>query len=422
MAASSRLMHPAVLFALGLAVLVAGLGMIPSEPSTTATATAAGASTATAPFRVCVMSDDMPLSHDGPDEASGRKGLYLDLAEAMAASMNESMTAHFAVTAFYKRPVREGLLAKKCDAFFGLPRTEGPWFIRGKVALTEPITSIGYALVTKKGEAVTSLSDFKGRTVGVQGGSPGALAVALSDGVETYTVRYPEPALDALHRGEIDAALIWGPRAGYLNKHVYDGAFDVHPTSLEWPVAIGVRSEDQARVETFNRLIEEFAPRTEELRAEYGLPADSFVEVYLPGLNDDDDESVGDAGAAEPVTGIGKSLGGIDQDVLQHETVEVRLLSEVDYARDPDEEAGRRMFNAIYGCAHCHGTDAKGADSKVDLRLLRERYGDEAEKVFMETVKKGRDNTAMPPWDSVISDEKIEDIKAFVFSVQKPVE
>lgn len=380
-------------------------------------------------LRVCVLSDDMPLSSERPDAASGRSGLYLDLATSMAKAQNATMTTHFAVTAFYKRPVREGLLAGKCDAYFGLPRTEGPWFIRNRVALSKPFTSIGYAIVTKAGERVTTLDGLRGRTVAVQGGSPAALAVALVDGIDTYTVRYPDEAMQALQDGLADAAFVWGPRAGYLSRFVYPDTYDVQPTTLRWPVAIGVRAADRDRLATFDALIDRLAKQTYVLRATYGLPDGEPVVVSIPGVDADDDDgprdgpATGDVHRSSPrdvVHGVGKSgAWPFVEPVLRHRVPYATPTARRD-TMTGDPEAGQRMFNAIYGCAHCHGTNAEGATAPTDLRKLVARYGgeQEARRAFNETVREGRPETAMPPWKGILSDEKIADIEAFIFSIQ----
>ena len=366
-------------------------------------------------FRACALSHDMPLSNARPDSHSGRSGLYLDLAQAMAERQNASLQSHLAVTAFYKRPVREGLLADKCDAYFGLPRSEGDWFIRGKVALTKPFMSIGYALAFPNGTDVSSLNDLKGKTVAVQGGSPGAIAVSYVDGIETRTYRFATPALEALEAGTVDAALVWGPKAGYYNTHVSPDAFTVRPTSLQWPVAIGVRAADrESMVPMLESLIDDTEGTVEELRAVYGLPSGDPVPVKLRGVADDTNDGDG----SSSVDGVGKSAA----DPL----VERTLLTHLDYplSADGDPEKGQKYFNSTYGCAHCHGTDAKGATMGTNLRTLSQRYGgeEEARKVFNETVLNGRDGTAMPPWEGVISEEKIEDIEAFIFSIQETEE
>lgn len=388
-------------------------------------------------MRACVLADDMPLSHEGPDAYSSRSGLYIELAEAMAKAKEQRMDAYYTVVAFYKRPVQESLLEDRCDAYFGLPRTEGDWFIPNKVAMSKSFMSIGYALVVPKGTSVASFADMEGKTVAVIGGSPGALAVALTEGVNPRTFRESEPALAALNEGAVDAALIWGPQAGYYNKHQYDNAFAVLPTTIEWPVAIGVRAEDQDKLPEFNALIDQFAQKTAELRSEYGFPSGEPVVISMPGYVGADDgapddeadepEEVEDAEGGgmtgenrmmdahrtrQHVAGIGRSATTL---VPSHAAWRGAL-------EDGDPEAGKRYFNAVYGCAHCHGTDAIGAEEKINLRLLSKRYGEEAEDMFYKTVREGREGTAMPPWEGVISEERMEDIKAFIFSVQEEVE
>ena len=392
-------------------------------------------------LRACVLSHDMPLSTERPDKYSGKTGLYLDLANAMAQRQNANLQSHFAVTAFYKRPVREGLLANKCDAYFGLPRTNGPWFIPNKVALTKSFTSIGYALALPTGETVSGLADLKGKTVAVQGGSPGAIAVSYVDGINTMTYRYATPALEALEAGEVDAALVWGPKAGYYVKHISPGAFDVHATTLEWPVAIGVRAEDRgAMIPVLESLIDQTEATVAELRAEYGIPNGEPILIELRGPTTKGD-NYGDASLDAPQdvpqnAAQDEAHGATPEDVGSHGSVSTTgigqssaplvqstLLDYVPYAptdtTSADLERGARLFNSTYGCAHCHGTNAMGATMGTNLRTMEQRYGDEAEAIFLKTVREGRDGTAMPPWQGVISEEKIEDIRAFIFSLQE---
>lgn len=367
-------------------------------------------------FRACALSQDMPLSNERPDEYSGRSGLYLDLAEAMAERQNADFQSHLAVTAFYKRPVREGLLAGKCDAYFGLPRGEGDWFVRDKVALTKSFMSIGYALAVPNGVSVDRLEDLKGKTVAVQGGSPGAIAVSYIDGIETRTYRFATPALEDLEEGTVDAALVWGPKAGYYTKHVSPGAFTVRATSLQWPVAIGVRAADrESMVPMLESLIDDTQSMVAELRDTYGLPSGDAIPVELRSTASSDANDGSEATSS--VEGIGRAAG--------QAMVEQTLVSHLDGYNIDDEEGdpekGKKYFNSIYGCAHCHGPDGMGAAPGTNLQTIVERYGgeEEAREVFNATVREGRDGTAMPPWEGVISDEKIKDLEAFIFSVQK---
>lgn len=380
-------------------------------------------------LRICVMSDDMPLSQQGPDALTGRSGMYLDLAAAMAEARALRMSSYFTVVAFYKRPVREGLLAGRCDAYFGLPRENSDWFIPNQVALSEPFTHVGYSVVLPKGETISRLEDLSGKTVAVQGGSPAAVAISLIEGATMRTFRDPEPSFDALLNGEVDAAFIWGPRAGYLNKHAYDDAFTVVPSAMRWPVAIGVRAEDQDLLPFFNQLVGEMQDAIARLRTDYGMDAETEqrVLVTFPG-QDFTSEVRMDVPAPLPssmrptLSGVGRSTAaspateGLARLVAWADTTEVVSTEE---QLEEQIANGRRMFNSTYGCAHCHGTNADGATAATNLRTLEQRYSDEAEAEFMDAVRNGRDGTAMPPWGAVLSDEKIADIKAFIFSVQE---
>lgn len=93
-------------------------------------------------------------------------------------------------------------------------------------------------------------------------------------------------------------------------------------------------------------------------------------------------------------------------------------LAEIDALGLDDHEEARKLFNAVYGCAHCHGTDAVGSEYTTDLRYATERHGDDVAEVVETTIREGRDGTAMPQWGPVIPDERIEKLKAFILSVQ----
>ena len=78
---------------------------------------------------------------------------------------------------------------------------------------------------------------------------------------------------------------------------------------------------------------------------------------------------------------------------------------------------GRALFNS--SCAHCHGPDAASPEKRIDLRLLRKRYGEKMDEVFSTTVLNGRPDKGMPLWKGVISEGEIASIKGFIDSVQQ---
>ena len=338
-------------------------------------------------FRVCVFSDFMPLSHLQPDEISGFQGLYLDLASLLAEKMGKKMEPYFPMDAFYKRPVRAGLLAGHCEAQIGLPRDQGNWYIRGSVLLTQSFTSIGYSVVVDRAQPVKTLEDLKGMVVGVQAGSPPQFALSEIEGLEMRTFLFPEQIMEALHEDKIDAAFVWGPVAGYLNKFVYENSYRVVPSGFSWPVAIGVRADNTLLKERLDSLIGELEDDIRQLRARYGLPYGELIPVGQP-----EDEFADGSGAPLPA-----------------------------YAADPaDVKKGRSLFNATLGCAHCHGPSAQAVEDKVDLRLLHRRHRNLAKRVFRETVMHGRPGTEMPEWRETLSghEEWIDLLQSFIFSIQ----
>jgi mono/diheme cytochrome c family protein len=79
---------------------------------------------------------------------------------------------------------------------------------------------------------------------------------------------------------------------------------------------------------------------------------------------------------------------------------------------------GHEIFNGT--CAHCHGPDAVVADRKINLRRLKDKYGDDMEQVFFTTVTNGRPAKGMPSWKEVFKPEDFVDIFAYLNTVQDP--
>ena len=75
-------------------------------------------------------------------------------------------------------------------------------------------------------------------------------------GFQTSAFRTDEEALDALARGEVDAAFAWGPTAGYYNLKKLGGGHRVVPVAgegLQWRAAVAVRKgRDDLRAGSLN--------------------------------------------------------------------------------------------------------------------------------------------------------------------------
>lgn len=338
------------------------------------------------PFRVCADPDDPPLTSSNPQE----RGFYLELADLIAARLGTPLELVFVRTDVGRRALRPTLLAGKCDAFFGLPvarRSAG-----GTIGLTRPILDLGYALVAPKGFVFRALADLDGKRVGVQHASTPQTVLSVRDAVELVTFRTAEEAVDALGRGEIEFAFVWGPTAGYRTARL-GLAGKVTITSakglaLRAPVAIGVRAGDEVLRERLDRALGEVEPAIPTLAERYHFPLDQPVDLEAPAPAGPPAPAAVPAGRVNPFHGDPAAL-----------------------------TAGRTLFNVH--CSHCHSPNAQSPDAQRDLRLLHTRYGEQVNEVFYTTVTQGRPAKGMPPWGPILNEETIWKIKTFLESVQR---
>lgn len=230
------------------------------------------------PLQVCVLGYNMPLSQEAPD-AQGLRGMYHDLAQALADKMGKKLSIHYVMHAFYSRPARHGLLMGNCALQIGLPRGDRDYTMGRKVGLTEAFTTVGYAIVLPQGKTVTELADLKGMTVAIQPGSPAQEILNDYEGVETVLIKDPDPVFGLIESGEIDAAFVWGPSVGYLNKYQYDGKFNIVATDMQFPVGIGMLAEQMEAKADLDQMLKELQPTIAKLRETYGLPSGPQVKV-----------------------------------------------------------------------------------------------------------------------------------------------
>jgi mono/diheme cytochrome c family protein len=82
--------------------------------------------------------------------------------------------------------------------------------------------------------------------------------------------------------------------------------------------------------------------------------------------------------------------------------------------------AGRDIFNGT--CAHCHGPDAVQSERHIDLRRLHKKYGDDMRDTYWKTVHNGRPAKGMPAWKEVFDDKQLNDVYAYLLTVQAPAD
>ncbi|UWU92898.1 c-type cytochrome [Bradyrhizobium sp. CB1015] len=347
------------------------------------------------PFRLCADPTNLPFSSD----SSSKPGFYVEIGQALAQALGRPIAYDWYKSYFGKRTVRVTLLGKQCDAMIGLPRSED--FMGPAVIFSEAFAKEGYALVAAKGAAVGGIDGLKGKRVAVQFASTPQNLLASRDDIQKVTVLSPEEGMQALDQGRADVAFIWGPVAGWLNKTSYDGRYQIELTEgegLSWDAAIGFAKTSTELRDRVNAVLPQLQGTIGELAVKYGLPSGAPVRFG--------------AVPAAVTTGTGSGAG-----VAQVANV-VATETKGDAVAPGTEAvgAGKEIFNGT--CAHCHGPDAIQSERKIDLRLLRHRYGDEMREKYWTTVHEGRPTKGMPAWKEVYTDDQFDSIYSFLLTVQ----
>jgi len=348
------------------------------------------------PLRLCADPTNLPFSSDDP----AKPGLYLEIGQLVARKLERPVIYNWYKSYFGKRTVRETLLSKQCDAMVGLPQVDD--FMGPAVIFSKPIAREGYALVSAKGRNIAGIDELKGLRVAVQYQTTPQNLLALREEIEKVTVLSPDEGMNLLDEGKVDVAFIWAPVAGWLNATVYAEKYQIRTTAgegLVWSTAIGFAKASTRLRDDVNLILPSLQDDIDKLFVKYGVPSDApvkFGELGHP-------TAIADAGPREPIT-VGQSTG-------DSKPAEVKAVA------SGDVTAGHELFNGT--CAHCHGPDAVQAEKRINLRLLKKRYGDEMEATYWKTVHDGRPSKGMPAWKEVFGDDELRNVLVYLQTVQE---
>lgn len=230
-------------------------------------------------LRVCADPRNMPFSNEKGE------GFENKIAELLAAKLQKKLGYVFfpQATGF----VRMTLGAHRCDVIMGFP--QGDDIVQG----TNPYYRTSYALVSKRGsglEDIATLEDarLKDKHIGIVAGTPPATNMAVN-GLMANAKPYPlviDTRIDSsammmikdLAAGQIDAAVLWGPMAGFYAKsanpplHVTPLVKETTGPRLVYRIGMGVRAADQNWKRMLNRLIQENQPEINKVLLEFGVP------------------------------------------------------------------------------------------------------------------------------------------------------
>lgn len=370
-----------------------------------ASAVSAGAADDAPPLRLCADPTNLPFSSDDP----ARPGIYLEIGKALGAALGRPVAYDWYKSYFGKRTVRVTLLGKQCDAMIGLPLTED--FMGPAVIFSKPLLSETYALVSAKGAPIGGINDLKGKRVAVQFLSTPQNMLAMRDDIDKVTVLSPDAGMKALDDGVADVAFVWGAVAGWLNKSQYGERFQVQPVEgpgLSWQTAIGFAKGSKELRDQVDAALPGLQSAINEAVAKYGIP--SAAPVKFGAINAIATRQAAEAESPLPV--VRAQASGTAP------VTPAVATAAAPAGGDGSVSEGKEIFNG--NCAHCHGPDAVQAERKIDLRLLKKRYGDEMRDKFWTTVHDGRPSKGMPAWKDVYTEDQFKSIYAYLLTVQAP--
>ncbi|ESR25797.1 substrate-binding domain-containing protein [Lutibaculum baratangense] len=230
-------------------------------------------------LRVCADPRNMPFSNEAGE------GFENKLAELIARKLGKGLSyTYFPQGLGF---LRNTLDAVRCDVVMGY--AQGEELVQNTNAYYRSAYVIAVPADSELA-GVTALSDprLKGKKIGVVAQTPPATALArngLMGRAKPYYLmvdtRISAPVRDMfadLEGGQIDAAVAWGPMAGYYAKES-GREITVIPLMHEDPnprmsfrITMGVRHSDQEWKRTLNRLIRESQDEINQILLDYGVP------------------------------------------------------------------------------------------------------------------------------------------------------
>lgn len=356
------------------------------------------------PLRVCADPDNLPFSKaDGPE-----RGLYIELAELVGSKLGMPVDYVWWLTYNQRRALRNSM--DGCDAYFALP-ADADYRLRGLVR-TKAFLDVRYAIVAPPALKVQQLADLKGRRVGVLHASPPHILMATREGYTTSSYRDTGEALAALARGEVDAAILWGPSAGFDIGRQFAGRWTVTPVSgegLGGGVAVAVPRDKAELAARIDKALAELQPQIRALAVKYGFPLAAPLPLSA--------NHVSPVRPAAVTAGVSVPSAWIVQATATAASAPAAAPTAVPAAGKVDLGPARVRFNDT--CSHCHGKDGASPISERDLRRLKLRYKDDWNNVALKTIRDGRLDQGMPAWKDTYSEQQIQELVGFLATIQR---
>ena len=245
-------------------------------------------------LKVCADPNNLPFSNER------KQGFENRIAELISHEMKAEL--RYTWSAQRRGFVRNTLNTHECDLLVGIPSSFD------RASTTSPYYRSSYVFVTRHDRhlRIGSFDDpaLRRLSIGVQmigddfTNTPPAHALSkrgIITNVHGYSVygdyrqaNPPARIVDAVAKGEVDVAVVWGPLAGYFAKRE-PVALDIVPVSPQidlpflpfvFDISMGVRRGEDVFRDTLNAIISRRKPEIDGILREYGVPRlDTAVSV-----------------------------------------------------------------------------------------------------------------------------------------------
>lgn len=266
-----------------LAMAQEGAGT-PGSPSgvTTVSSASPAAPLHDGTLRVCADPDNLPFSN------RQEQGFENKIAQLLAKELGGKVT--YTWWPARRGFVRNTLRAKECDLLVGVPKGFDP------VLETRPLYRSTYYFVTRADRKlrIASLDDpvLRGLKIGVNligedytntppAHALGSRGITVARGYPTFynAEQRPEDIIQAVTKGDIDVAIVWGPLAGYFAARqdaplTLAALPDSDSTGLPfaYDIALGVRRSDKAFKARIEEVLERTGPEIARILSEFSVP------------------------------------------------------------------------------------------------------------------------------------------------------
>lgn len=224
-------------------------------------------------LRVCADPDNLPFSH------AEESGFENRIARLLAAELDRTL-------AYTWHPQRRGFVrktmgAKVCDVWIGVPAD----FER--VLTTRPYYRSAYVFVSAKSRRVSGFAELERLRVGVElpgddgaATPPGHALAARGIHALGYSVYGATPAaqrmVEAMAKGELDAAVAWGPAVGSFAAAREFSLEPVRelgsPFPFQFSIAVGVRRGEKDLRDALDGALERRRREVEAVLDEFRVP------------------------------------------------------------------------------------------------------------------------------------------------------